>query len=78
MKIPAPDLRKRYARFPWRELRAVGDHFDVPAEVVAERGKSISNAVSAQARKTGELIRCITLRDASMRVILVDTGEVRA
>ena len=60
MKIPAPDLRKRYARFPWRELRAVG------------------NAVSAQARKTGELIRCITLRDASMRVILVDTGEVRA
>ena len=75
MKIPF-DQSKTGWRYPWAELRQVGDYFDIQAADVPRCG-GVRNAAFSHGNLTTSTYRTFTLADGTVRVMLVDSLDDR-
>jgi len=60
--------RDAYRKYPWKEMREVGDYFDVPPGTMG----GIRNSAYQQTMSTGKHFRTFKLEDGTVRVMLTE------
>lgn len=63
--------RNRGCKYPFEQLRAVGDFFDAPAE----SKRAIQTAASLQSGRTGKRFTAFAISSGDVRVMLVDIDD---
>lgn len=76
MKIEFTPRPMKLQRYPWQQMKAIGDYFDVPAEFAKAARTGVSNGAWHQKRKTGHRFKTVRLDSGAIRVMLIDNGEV--